>query len=174
MLKNLDIFDKRILVLYILDMAKKPLTTDQIFSFCTDFDDINYFDICEYIQSLKINNYILEYSEDDLNLYKLTEPGILILKELLELIPGVNLYKLKKAINKNMVNVKTEYSIGSTVIPVKSDEYKISCYIKDGNDELVNVTIYAGNKESTKNISKNWQENSDKIYSELLKMMTKE
>lgn len=174
MFENLEIFDKRILVLYILDVAKKSLTVDQIVSFCSDFDDITYFDICEYIQNLKTNNYIEEYNQDNVTLYRLTENGILILQELLELIPGVNLYKLKKIISKNIVNVKTEYSIGSNVITVKSDEYKISCYIKDGNDELVNITIYAGNKENTKNISKNWQENSDKIYTELLKMMTKE
>lgn len=174
MFENLEIFDKRILVLYILDVAKKSLTVDQIVSFCSDFDDITYFDICEYIQNLKTNNYIEEYNQDNVTLYRLTQNGILILQELLELIPGVNLYKLKKIISKNIVNVKTEYSIGSNVITVKSDEYKISCYIKDGNDELVNITIYAGNKENAKNISKNWQENSDKIYTELLKMMTKE
>jgi predicted transcriptional regulator len=172
--KNLEIFDKRILVLYILDIANKPLTVNQIVSFCSEFDDITYFDICEYIQNLKINNYIEEYQEDDITLYKLTDSGTIILKELLELIPGLNLYKLKKILSKNIVSVKTEYSIGSTVIPIKSDEYKISCYIKDGNDELVNITIYAGNKDNVKNISKNWQENSETIYSELLKMMTKE
>ncbi len=174
MLKNLEIFEKKILVLYILDIAKKSLTVDQIASFCSDFDDITYFDICEYIQNLKNNNYIEEYTEDDTTLYRLTETGILVLQELLELIPGVNLYNLKKILSKNIVNVKTEYSIGSTAIPVKSDEYKISCYIKDGNDELINVTIYAGNKDHVRKISKNWQENSETIYSELLKMMTKE
>lgn len=174
MFKNLEIFDKRILVLYILDIAKKSLTVNQIVSFCSEFDDITYFDICEYIQNLKNNNYIEEYSQDDITLYKLTEHGIVILQELLELIPGLNLYNLKKILTKNIVSVKTEYSIGSTVIPVKSDEYKISCYIKDGNDELVNVTIYAGNKDNVKKISKNWQESSENIYAELLKMMTKE
>ncbi|MDD2376185.1 MAG: DUF4364 family protein [Clostridia bacterium] len=174
MFENLEIFDKRILVLYILDIAKKSLTVDQIVSFCCEFDDITYFDICDYIQNLKINNYIEECSEDNITLYRLTNQGILILQELLELIPGVNLYKLKKILSKNIINVNTEYSIGSNVIPVKSDEYKISCYIKDGNDELVNLTIYAGNKDNVRKISKNWVENSENIYVELLKMMTKE
>lgn len=174
MFENLEIFDKRILVLYILDIARKSLTVDQIVSFCSDFDDITYFDICEYLQSLKTNNYIEEYTQDYITLYRLTNQGVLILQELLELIPGVNLYKLKKVLSKNMISVNTEYSIGSTVIPVKSDEYKISCYIKDGNDELLNITIYAGNKDNVREISKNWQENSEKIYGELLKMMTKQ
>ncbi|MEG1705188.1 MAG: DUF4364 family protein [Clostridia bacterium] len=174
MFENLELFDKRILILYILDIAKKNLTITQIVSFCADFDDITYFDVCEYLQSLKSNRYIDEYSEDNLTLYKLTDSGINILQELLELIPGVNLYKLKKILSKNISTVKLQYEIGSNVIPIKSDEYKISCYLKDGNDELVNITIYAGNKENVKNISKNWQENSENIYSELLNLMTKQ
>lgn len=174
MQNNIEIFDKRILVLYILDISKKSLTIDQIVSFCSDFEDITYFDICDYIQNLKYNGYIEEFLQDNLTLYKLTKSGIIILQELLELIPGLDLYKLKNKLSKNIINVNTEYSIDSTVIPIKADEYKISCYIKDGNDELVNITIYAGNKDNVRKISKNWQENSEYIYEQLLKMMTKD
>ena len=73
-----------------------------------------------------------------------------------------------------MVEVKTEYSIDTTIIPIKEEEYKVSCYIKDGNDELINITMYAGDKEQAKNISKNWSKNSEEIYSKLLEMMTKD
>ncbi|CCZ56449.1 putative uncharacterized protein [Clostridium sp. CAG:1219] len=102
----------------------------------------------------------------------LTDLGISTLTELLELIPGVDLYNLKKMINKNTVKIKTDYSIGTNIIPIKSDEYKISCYIKDGTDELINITMYAGTKDQAKNISKNWSENSEKIYTKLLSLMT--
>ena len=34
--------------------------------------------------------------------------------------------------------------------------------------------MYAGDKEQAKNISKNWANNSEKIYTTLLEMMTKE
>ena len=107
-------------------------------------------------------------------LYSPTKEGVITLRELLELIPGVNLYNLKKMVNKNMVEVKTEYAIDTNIIPIKDGEFKVSCYIKDGNDELINITMYAGDKEQAKNISKNWANNSEKIYTTLLEMMTKE
>lgn len=174
MSKDSKIFDNKIIVLYILETSNKPLTTDQIVKFCDEFDDITYFDICIYIDNLKSSGYIEESIEDNTILYSITKDGSDTLNELIELIPGVNLFNLKKAINKNIVEIKTEYSIDTNIVPIKSDEYKVSCYIKDGNDELVNISIYAGNKIQAKNISKNWSENAEEIYTKLLEMMTKE
>lgn len=174
MAKDLELFDNKIIILYILENSSKSLTIEQIVKFCEEFEDITYFDICGYIEKLKNSGYIYETLEDGHTFYNLTEIGTSTLKELLELIPGVNLYNLKKMVNKNIVEIKTDYAIDTTIIPLKSDEYKVSCYIKDGNDELVNISIYAGNKEQAKNISKNWSENAEEIYAKLLGMMTKD
>ena len=168
------IFDSKIIVLYILDIAGKPLSIDQIVKFCEEFDDITYFDICSYIDSLKTSNYIDENLEENTMIYSLNDLGRSTLKELLELIPGVNLHNIKKMINKNITKVKTDFSIDTTILPIKDDEYKVSCYIKDGNDELINITLYAGSKEQAKNIAKNWDEKAEEIYNQLLKAMTKE
>lgn len=174
MANDLELFNNKIIILYIIDKNSKALTIEQIAKFCEDFDDITYIDICEYVEELKKSNYIKDVLQDGNLLYEITELGNSTLQELLELIPGVNLYNIKKIINKNMVKVKTDYSIDTVIIPIKSEEFKVSCYIKDGNDELVNITMYAGNKEQAKNISNNWSKNSETIYTKLLEMMTKE
>ena len=174
MAKDLELFDNKLIILYILQNSNKPLTINQIVKFCDEFEDITYIDICIYIDSLKSSNYIAEKIENSTVYYYPTELGISTLNELLELIPGVDIHNLKKMINKNVVEIKTEYSINTNIIPIKSDEYKISCYIKDGNDELINISMYAGTKEQAKNISRNWSQNADNIYLKLLEMMTKE
>lgn len=174
MTKDLDIIDNKIIILYILDTSSKPLTIEQIVKFCEEFDDITYFDICSYLDSLKNSHYITEKTIDANVYYSLTESGINTLHELLELIPGMDLYHLKKMVQKNLVEVNTDYSIDTVTIPIKEDEYNVSCVIKDGNDELVNITLYAGNKEQARNIAKNWNENAESIYQQLLEMMTKD
>lgn len=175
MAKDLDIFDNKIIILYILEKNSKALTVEQIAKFCEDFDDITYFDICTYIQELESNGYITEsFNDAHQTLYSITNSGLSTLQELLELIPGVNLHNIKKVINKNIVKIKTDYSIDNIVLPVKNDEFKVSCYIKDGNDELVNITMYAANKDQARNITKNWTNSAEEIYEKLLEMMTKD
>ena len=176
MLKDSDekMFDNKIIVLYVLDQATKPLTLDQIVTLCGDFDDLTYFDICDYVQNLISKEYVNKFIENAIILYKITQKGETTLHELLELIPGVNLHNIKKAFKENEKQVNTDYSINTQIIPIKAEEYKVSCYIRDGNDELVNISIYAGTIDQAKNISKNWQTNAQDIYTKLLEMMTKE
>ena len=174
MTNDFNVFDNKIIILYILDHSTMPLSIDQIVKFCEDFDDITYFDICSYIDSLKKNNYIDELLEEGVMTYTLTPLGKSTLNELLELIPGVDLHNLKKLVNKNMNEIKKDYSIDTTIFPIKEDEFKVSCSIKEGNDALVNISIYAGTKEQAKNISKIWDKNAETIYNKLLDMLTKE
>ena len=172
---DLELFDNKIIILYILEKNSKALSIEQIAKFCEDFDDITYFDICSYIQELKSNNYIEEnYTDSNGFLYNITSSGLSTLQELLELIPGVNLHNIKKIINKNMVKIKTDFSIHNIVVPVNDDEFKVTCYIKAGNDELVSITMYAANKDQARNITRNWNNNAETIYEKLLDMMTKE
>ena len=175
MTSDLELFDNKIIILYILEKNSKPLTIEQIAKFCEDFEDITYFDICSYVQELKSNKYIDEsFSESGSLVYSITNSGLSTLQELLELIPGVNLHNIKKIINKNIVKIKTDFSIDNVVIPVKDDEFKVTCYIKEGNYELVSITMYATNKDQARNITKNWNNNAEEIYEKLLDMMTKE
>ena len=172
--KDLELFDNKIIILYILSNSTKPLGITHIVKLCEEFEDITYIDICAYIDDLKRNNYIKENLDENVLTYILTENGETVLKELLELIPGVNLHNLKKIIDKNMTDVKKDYSVDTKIIPIKSEEYKISCYIKDGIDELINITMYAGTKEQAKKISKNWANNSEEIYTKILEYMTRD
>ena len=105
MANDLELFNNKIIILYIIDKNSKALTIEQIAKFCEDFDDITYIDICEYVEELKKSNYIKDVLQDGNLLYEITELGNSTLQELLELIPGVNLYNIKKIINKNMVKV---------------------------------------------------------------------
>ena len=170
---DLEIFDNKIIILYILEKNSKPLSVEQIAKFCEDFDDITYFDICTYIQELKSNEYIEEiYTESNGSSYVITASGLSTLQELLELIPGVNLHNIKKIISKNIVKAKTDFSIDNVVVPV-NDAFKVTCTIKEDKDEVVSITMYAANKDHARNITRNWNNNAEEIYDKLLEMMTR-
>ena len=192
MFKNLKIFDNRILVLYIIKSAKTDLTLNQIAGICLDFDDITYFDVCDFVYNLLSNNYIYmkdlqtnltipndDFSKKDVSVkavYKLTDLGISTLNQLLELIPGANLYVLKNIIEKKYTIVKNDslnLAIGSKVDPLNNDNYKIACYIEENGSELINISLYGSNQLETANIAKNWNENASDIYNYILDKVTK-
>lgn len=166
------IFDKKLIVLFILKETKNTLTIDQIAKMCSEFEDITYFDICVYIEELKKNGYITETYQDSKSYYSLTDTGLDILSELLELVPGINLLNMKNLLKLQIEDYKVEYEVDTNIFPIKADEYKVGCYIKDGSDELINITIYAGDKEHAKKISNHWKENANEIYGKIIELMT--
>ena len=174
MIENFQIFDKKLLLLYILDTAKNPLTIDQIAQLVSKVDDMTYFDICEYLDTLRRNDFIFLELIDSSQVYYLTENGKKTLEELLELIPGLDLYKLKKMISSNIGEIKQNYEVGTSILPLKDGQCKVNCYIKDGNEEIFNIMLYTGNKEDAKNISKNWQEKYSSMQEYILKNLAEE
>lgn len=170
---NFEFFDKKFIILLVLNESSSSLTLEQIVKMCSDFESITYFDICEYIDTLKANGHVVETIENNIKYYSLTDDGKLTLEELIELIPGISMHNIKKMLSKQMNEIKKNYEIGSQIIPIKYGEYKIACYIRDGNDELLNITLYAGDMENAKNISKNWQNDANNIYIKIIEMMTK-
>ena len=167
-----NIFDKRLLVLLLLKEVNKPLSAEQITNLCSEFEDITYIDVCMFIDSLKNSNYVSELYEDSRVFYRLTDSGADILSELIELVPGINLLNIKNVLKNTFEDYKHSYEIEAIILPIKDEEYKVNCYIKDGNDELINVTIYAGDKENAKKISSNWKENADDLYGKIIELMT--
>ena len=167
-----DIFDKRLIILLVLRESKTILNTEQISKLCSEFDDMTYIDICMFIDSLKTSGYIKETYENGKIFYSLTESGSDILSELIELVPGISLLNIKNILKEKMEDYKQAYEVDTIILPIKKDEYKVSCFIKDGNDELINLTIYAGDKDNAKKISHNWKENADELYGKIIDLMT--
>lgn len=170
---NFEFFDKKLIILLVLNESSSQLTLEQIVKMCLDFESITYFDICEYIEKLKEDNHISERIEDNVKYYSLTDTGLSTLDELVELIPGISMHNIKKMLSKQINEIKKNYEIGSQIIPIKYGEYKIACYIHDGNDELLNITLYAGDMDNAKNIAKNWENDANNIYVKVIELMTK-
>jgi len=170
---NFEFFDKKFIILLVLEESNASLSIDQIAKMCSDFEDITYFDICEYTDGLVRSGHITEKYENGTKYYSLTSNGYSTLEELIELIPGISMYNIKKMLSKQINEIKKNYEIGSQIIPIKHGEYKIACYIRDGNDELLNITLYAGDMDNAKHISKNWESDANNIYIKIIEMMTK-
>lgn len=168
-----NIFDKRLLVLLLLKETNQALTAEQITNLSSEFEDITYIDVCMFLDSLKNSGYIYESYENSKVFYSLTESGAEILEELIVLVPGINLLNIKNILKNSFEDYKQNYEIDAIILPIKEEEYKVNCYIKDGNDELINFTLYAGDKEFAKKIAANWKENADDLYGEIIELMTK-
>jgi len=67
-----DMLDVKVLILYVMDHAEKPMNVQSIYELCYQDDRLTYFDVCEAVPQLIASGHLCEPEE---GLYEITEKG---------------------------------------------------------------------------------------------------
>ena len=164
--------ENKVLILYVLDKADKPLTNDVLYKLVLTAIDMNYFYFQQFILDLVSVNYILSFEKEDQTLYKITDEGKRTLDLTLDLLPGI--IKLKADTNlKKILEVSEEaHSIIAEFTPLSENNYTIVCKIVENNETIFEVKTFAGSREQAKEIVDNWKNNANVIYPKILNDLT--
>lgn len=160
------------LILYILNKVNKPLTSDALLKIILSVTDMNYFYFQQFLLDLTNNKYIMTLEEDE-NLYIITDTGKEVLELTENIIPGIFKFRLDNNLKENLEVIKDELSVTSEFIPESEKEYSVKCKIVENNRTLFEVHTFAGSREQAKIIADNWKQNAEKIYPQLLEILTR-
>ena len=79
--------ENKVLILYVLDQANKPLTNDVLYKIVLAAVNMNYFYFQQFILDLINVGYIFTFQKEDQTLYQITESGQRTLDLTLDLLP---------------------------------------------------------------------------------------
>lgn len=166
--------ENKVLILYVLDQANKPLTNDVLYKIVLAAVNMNYFYFQQFILDLINVGYIFTFQKEDQTLYQITESGQRTLDLTLDLLPGI--IKLNADTNlKPILDIsEEEKSIVAEYTPLSENHYIINCRVVDNNETVFEVKTFAGSREQAKQIVDNWQNNAGTIYPQILEILTKE
>ena len=89
--------ENKVLILYALNKANKPLTNDVLYKIVLAAANMNYFYFQQFMLDLIEVGYICSFQKEDQTLYQVTESGRRTLDLTLDLLPGI--IKLKADTN---------------------------------------------------------------------------
>ena len=72
--------ESKVLILYILYKANKPLTNEEFLKLVLSVTDMNYFYFQQFLLDLLNTKYVISYKKEDLDFYEITEQGIAALE----------------------------------------------------------------------------------------------
>lgn len=171
-MKETNSLDGKLIILYILDKVKQDISLEQIQKIYYEYEAISYFYMQQYLFDLQAKNLIEAYIDNDITTYRLTDIGKASLDGSLDIVPGIDIHRLNKAIEHKVMEIKKEYTVNTEFLPLNDNAYKLTCYIKEGNEDIISISMYAGSRENAKVISDNWKRNSEQLYPEILKLLT--
>lgn len=160
--------DIRIVICYILNSVKQPLTMANLEEILQGRGIANYFEVSDALSALVKNGNVTK-SED--GFYTLEPSGELIANRLdVDLPLSIRDNALEAAINL-LATIKRDKENFSE--SVKTDNgYNVTCHISGGDFELMKFTVYVPDYFQSKTVKRNFQKNPETIYKILLASVT--
>ena len=165
--------ENKVLILYALNKANKPLTNDVLYRIVLAAVNMNYFYFQQFMLDLIEVGYIFSFQKEDQTLYQVTENGKRTLDLTLDLLPGIIKLKADTNLKPIIDSSEEEQSIVAEYTPLSENHYTITCKVVENNETVFEVKTFAGSREQAKNIVDNWQNNADIIYPKILDILTK-
>ena len=164
--------ENKVLILYLLTVANKPLTNDVLYKLVISATDMNYFYFQQFVLDLINVKYIFTFQKEDQTLYQVTDDGKRTLDLTLDLLPGI--IKLKADTNLKSILDKSEeeHSIVAEFTPASENHYIIVCKIIENNETVFEVKTFAGSRDEAKAIVDNWKNHANIIYPKIISTLT--
>ena len=165
--------ENKVLILYILDTVKKPITNDALYSVVSSAVDLNYFYFQQFLLDLIEAKYVVRYTKETQDVYELTENGKNTLDLTLDILPGIIKLRIDTNLKSNIEMIENAQSIVSEYTPKSENEYEVICRIVEDNEIIFEIKTNAYSREQAQNIVENWKKNATNLYPKLLGLLTK-
>lgn len=165
--------ENKVLILYVLDKAGKPLTNDVLYKIVLAAADMNYFYFQQFTLDLINVGYILSFEKEGKTLYQLTEQGQTTLDLTLDLLPGIIKLKADTNLKPIIDSSEEEHSIVAEYVPLNENLYNITCKIIEENETVFEIKTFAGSSTQAKEIVHNWESNATTLYPQILDLLRK-
>ncbi|MBE7043189.1 MAG: DUF4364 family protein [Ruminococcaceae bacterium] len=167
---RLDPVDIKLLILYLLKQAERPLSATEITDFVLADSLLDFFETHHYISALLDEKQIEETAP---NTYQLTESGAQAIAFFENRLPYTILEKIQLKMKANQKQELLEQLVSADYIPLNDDEFQIHLTMQEAKDTVpFEIKFIVNGKETAKNICNRWKTDYASLYIELTNLFS--
>ncbi|MCH5186038.1 MAG: DUF4364 family protein [Oscillospiraceae bacterium] len=163
-----DSFLIQLIILFALNEAEKPITGAQLDKLVLENCIINFADYSIAMETLEELEYIHEIKNE--SIYRITEEGMQTLGFFRDRIPGYVRESIKESVAPMFLEERRKNSIRTELLPFNEMEFMSKCGIYEGEKPLMNLELYAGNREEAEKICSAFKKNSSAVYNDIIQV----
>ena len=172
-LKNKELAENKLILLYIIDMANMPISNLQITKIILENQFMNYFIFQQFLNELCELEYLSSEVVDNKTFYTITPAGKQTLSYFVNHIPIGVKNSIDRSITKIRKKIKNETFVKADYQPESENEFIVKCQVREDNFSLIDLEISVGTKSDCNTICENWRKYSNQIYEEILESLMK-
>ena len=161
------------IILYTLAKADRHVTFKQLSALILDNLNIEFANFRLSLSNLEETEHIRSFELDELTtVYELLPKGEEANKFFEKSIPIYIREPIAEAIPLFFNEEEKRQSVKTVLMPINSREFAAKCGVYDRDTPLLELTIYAGGRDSANDIMKRFRDNTDSIYEKIVDIMT--
>ena len=162
-----DVYEVKILLAYFLNRIDRPVTPAQMLEIIRSADCVSYFLYVEAVEQMKKNGTLVIEEQEGTEYYVLTEAGKEGAESLKDLVSKSVRDRIYASGLKLFAKLRAEREMKFEITPQDSG-YSVHCYLEEGNVTLLDLRLFAPDKEQAEFIKSKILMNPSEFYSRVL------
>lgn len=170
--KNLlELAENKLILLYIIDKIKLPISNIQITEIVLENNLINYFTLQQYILELLSSNFIKSIEKNGKSRLIISNKGTKVLSLFFNRISQKKIELIDKYLEKHIDNIKQEITVTADYTIENKNNFIVNLAAIEGDTILIDIKLNVGSNKQARDLCAKWKENSSELYNKLIHLL---
>lgn len=168
---TVDLAENKLLLLYIFEKIKFPISKNQFTQIVLENNLMNYFTLQQYIAEL-ISSGFLEYSDDNpKSRLLITKKGLNVLNLFGNRLSHEKTEELENYLMGQMENIKREVTVTADYTIEHKNNFIVNLKAIENNCILIDLKLNVASNKQARDICQKWKSNSSEIYAKIVGLL---
>ena len=169
-----ELAENKLLVLYVIQSLKQPISKTQLTEIILENNFINYFTLQQYISELESSEFVGYVEKNNKKLITITKKGENVLSFFNERISPIKRDIIDNYISKTIDNIKKELTIHSDYTIEKNNSFIVDLKALEDEILLIDLKISVPTKKQASYLCARWKEYPSDIYTKIVQVLFNE
>jgi predicted transcriptional regulator len=166
-----ELAENKLLLLYIFDKIKLPVSNIQITQIVLENNFINYFTLHQYISELTSSGFLEYTGEKSKHRLVITDRGSKVLDMFRERLPKNRTEATDNYLKRHMEKIKKEITISADYTIEGDNNYIVNLKATENNVILIDLKINVPSNKQARELCSKWKNNSAELYNGIIRQL---
>lgn len=171
---TLELAENKLLLLYVFQQIKLPVSNNQITQIILENNFINYFTLQQYISELVTSNFLNYVEEDGKHRLIITENGSEALKLFINRVSPSKIEAVNSYLEKQIENIKREITVTADYTIEKENSFVVDLKAFENDLTLIDIKLNVASNKDARFLCKKWKNNSTELYKKIINLLSED
>lgn len=171
---TLELAESKLLILYLFNKIKFPVSNNQLTQIILENNFINYFTLQQYLTELVSSNFIKYTDESGNHRFTITDKGVKVLALFENRISNSKIEIIDNYLNNQMEIIKKEVAVTADYTIENKDNFIVNLKATENDSILIDIKINVGSNKQARSLCEKWKSNSSDLYNRIIQLLIQE